>query len=240
MADTIQRIIVTFVDIIYSSNRKWTEGEILQRLHGKGYYISQSTLNRDLNRYHEFFNVERLDKCSEHHTPVYQRSNRTVTEAVMSEAEIELLTMLSLLKEQFWHLLSAEAQALLDEKLAKIPLQRVRLFKNVREHKFLKLEDNLRLILKYEAAGSIQDDYLKALSIGLSNSKPLEIYSSVLPADTFDIFTPTHVYEQDGDLWVTGMSELQGGTNEIYCVSKFTSVRCADSIEQAPTKRCRA
>ncbi len=229
MSDTIHRLLVTFVDIIYSSDKEWTEDEILQKLRAENHMISQSTLNRDLNRYHGFFNVERLDKHnSNNQKPVYKRTQRKFTESVMPKAEIQLLTAIAQLKDQLDDLLTPEAREYLEQQMAKMNKQRVHLLRNVPQHALFDWENNLSLILKYEKEGVIQRDILKALSKSLNNNMQLEIVSNELNGVLADSFTPIRLYEQDGDLYMTGMSELNGGTNFSYCLSKLSSALCVE------------
>ncbi|QBL10424.1 hypothetical protein E0Z06_13240 [Rheinheimera sp. D18] len=236
MSDTIERIMVTFFDVIYSANKEWTETEIRQQLIGKGYSISQSQLNRDLNRYHHHFGVERLDQDNSYYTkPVYRRKQNRISEARMSEGEVQFLTALLTIREHVGQHLPPEAEHYLDNRIQALSSQRSILQRNVPHHPMFALEQNLQLLTKHTADGSIDEAIATALRIALTKQQDVSLQSSEYGVNQHDTFSPIKLYEHRGDLYVSGMSALEGGTNRDYCISKLLSVQNVTIKPAQPT-----
>jgi hypothetical protein len=225
MSDTIERIMVTFFDVIYSANKEWTETEIRQQLIGKGYSISQSQLNRDLNRYHHHFGVERLDPDNSYCTkPVYRRKQSRISEARMSEGEVQFLTALLTIREHVGQHLPPEAEHYLDNRIQALSSQRSILQRNVPHHPMFALEQNLQLLAKYVAAGNITPLIANPLRIALTKQQDVSLLSSEYKANERDTFSPVKLYEHRGELFVSGMSTIESGTNRDYCISQLAAV----------------
>lgn len=233
MSDTIERIMVTFFDVIYSSNKEWTETEIRQQLVGKGYSISQSQLNRDLNRYHHHFGVERLDQDNSYYTkPVYRRKQSRLSEARMTDGELQFLTALLTIKEHVGKHLSPEAEHYLDDKMQTLSTQRSILQRNVPQHRLFAFEQNLELLAKCEASGTVVSDVINELRYALTKQKDIVLVSSEYGATRQDTLSPIKIYEDCCDFYVSGMSKIEGGTNFSYCLSKLSSARCVEHPAQ--------
>ena len=238
MSDTIERILVTYFDVIYSSNKEWTEAEIRQKLVDKGHCISQSQLNRDLNRYHHYFAVERLDQHNSFHTkPVYRRKHSRLNEARMADGEMQFLTTLLTINEHVAQHLPAEAEQYLQTRIQLLSSQRSILQRNVPHHPMFALEQNLQLLAKHTANGNIDEATATTLRFALTKQQDVTLQSSEYDAEQHDTFSPIKVYEHRGELYVSGMSSLEGGTNRDYCISKLLSVQSAAIKPAQPTSQ---
>ncbi len=236
MSDTIERIMVTFLDVIYSSTKEWTEAEIRQQLVDKGYGISQSQLNRDLNRYHQYFAVERLDQHNSYHSkPVYRRKQSRLSEGRMSEGEMQFLSTLLTINEHVAQHLPAEAEQYLQTRMQLLSSQRSILQRNVPHHPMFALEQNLQLLAKHTTNGSIDEVMATTLRIALTRQQDVSLHSSEYGVNQHDTFSPIKLYEHRGALYVSGMSALEGGTNRDYCISKLLSVQNVTIKPAQPT-----
>lgn len=238
MSDTIERIIVTFLDVIYSSTKEWTEAEIRQQLVDKGYSISQSQLNRDLNRYHQYFAVERLDQCNSFHTkPVYRRKQSRLSEARMTDGEIQFLTALLAIREHVEQYLPPEAEQFLDNRMLEMSRQRSILQRKVPNRPIFGLDDSLQLLQRYAANSRFDETIITALRIALTKQQDVILISSEYSPNQKDTFSPVSVRDEDGELVVSGMSALEGGTNREYCISKLLSVQNVTIKPAQPTQQ---
>lgn len=226
MSDTIERIMVTFLDVIYSSTKEWTEVEIRQQLVDKGYCISQSQLNRDLNRYHQYFGIERLDLDNSYHTkPVYRRKQSRVNEARMSEGEMQFLTALLTIRQHVEQYLTPEAEQYLDNRIQEMSTKRSILQRKVPTLSMFGLDESLQLLAHYTAYSSVDQANVDALRTALAKQQNVTLVSSQYSVNEQDTFSPISVQDKDGELVVSGMSALEGGTNRDYCISKLLSVQ---------------
>jgi hypothetical protein len=226
MSHTIERIMVTFLDIIYSSNKEWSETEIRQQLADKGYCVSQPQLNRDLNRYHHHFGVERLDLDNSYHAkPVYRRKKTRFSESRMNAGELQFLTVLLTINEQLGKHLPPEAEHYLADRVELLNTQRSILQRNVPHDPLFAFEQNIQLLAKYAANDHIDQAVIAALRYALTKQQDIILHSSEYVTSEHDTFSPVKVYEHCGELFVSGMSSLEGGTNRNYSVSKLLSVQ---------------
>lgn len=233
MSDTIERIMVTFFDVIYSSNKEWTEIDIHQQLLEKGYNVSRAQLNRDLNRYHHYFCVERLDKDNSNKTkPAYRRKQSRFGEARMSDGEFHFLTALLTIKEHVRQHLPPEAENYLDIKMQSLITQRNMLQRSVPQHPLFSFEKNLELLTKCEAEGKVAVNLINELRFALTKQKDIFIVSCEYGTENADCLSPIKVYECCGEFYVSGMSKREGGTNFSYCLSKMLYASCSHDFTQ--------
>lgn len=143
----------------------------------------------------------------------------------MSDGEMQFLTTMLTINEHVAQHLPAEAEQYLETRMQLLSSQRSILQRNVPHHPMFALEQNLQLLAKHTANGSIDEAIATAMRIALTKQQDVSLQSSEYGVKQHDTFSPIKVYEHRGALYVSGMSAVEGGTNRDYCISKLASVQ---------------
>ncbi|MEE2003253.1 hypothetical protein QWY20_17510 [Alkalimonas sp. MEB108] len=230
MSDTIERIFVTFIDIIHSSEKLWTEVEIHQCLHQQQYDVSRSQLNRDLNRYHRYFQVERLDKYnSDHATPVYKRKGKDFKAGHMTPAEFKLFTLISNLQDQDAIQLPIDSQELLNKKLQQLEKSKVLLFKNTPGHPIVKWSENQHLLHKYRLSQQFKEQTMNDISQCINDNSSITIQRLQFGKVNTDTLEEVSLFEKSDTLYLKGRSEFAGGVFVDFTVDSIIVTSTEDS-----------
>lgn len=221
---TIFRILTTFTEVIPSAPNVITTKEIEQNLLNRGMDISQGQLSRDLANYADLFSVQECGYTEGGKT--WQRFGRGNTALKMAEAEMMYLTMV---QEQLEYLPELNVP-FITQKLAHLARQRQWMQQSTPQHTFFKWEEYYHVIRKHEKRGKIGKPVLKALMKCLNERAVFKCVSQDTPND-IDFLDTVWIKEEHDELYVVGMSQLNGGTNYKYQLTQIAAAECVDQCE---------
>lgn len=220
---TILRILTMFTEVIPSAPNTITTREIEQNLLERGMEISQGQLSRDLANYADIFSVQECGYSEGGKT--WQRFGRGNAAVKMSEAEMMYLTIV---KEQLDYLPELNT-AFVTQKMTDLAKQRKVLQQVCPAHTFFRWEEHYHIIRKHEKLGYIKQPVLKALMKCLNEKAVFKCMSQ--DEDGLDFLDTIWIKEEHNELFVVGMSQLHGGTNHVYQLSRIMSAECVHQCE---------
>ncbi|MCC5453139.1 hypothetical protein LMJ53_15570 [Rheinheimera sp. UJ51] len=222
----IKRVVHIFQDIILPRSTPISTKQIHDHLISEGYNISRCQLNRILNSYSNDFGVDRVDDKDEFGS-IYWLAKKSSSRMSEVEAMLYIAVTEHIGLETLISSLPKDTQEFLMQQLERTST-RVKTLKNVPHHRVHNFQKNTQLFCAYENKCRFEPGVLNSFRAALNNSLELKITSSELPPQTQDLFTPISLFEKEGNLYVTGLSELNGGTNANYSLSKITTANCID------------
>lgn len=231
----IKRVVHIFQDIIIPRSTPISTKQIHDHLISEGYAISRCQLNRILNSYSSDFGVDRIDAKDEFGS-IYWLAQKSSSRMSDVEAMFYLVVTEHIGLETLNASLPKDSQEFLLQQLER-KSTRVKTLKNVPQHRVHNFQKNTQLFCAYENKCDFEPGVLNSFRIALINSLSLKITSKELPHKTEDVFTPISLYEENGNLYVTGGSDFKGN-NANYSISQITSASCIE-LEQVNFHRLR-